>query len=76
MSTDGSNFSDIAGATNDTYDTPALTTTTFYQVIIEASASDCDAVTSAAAEVTVVPDLVITAQPTNDEICVGGTSQH
>ena len=64
-----------AGATNDTYDTPALTeTTTFYQVIIEASASDCDAVTSAAAEVTVVPDLVITAQPTNDEICVGGTS--
>ena len=59
---------------NDTYNTPALSQTTFYQVIIEASASDCDAVTSAAAEVTVVPDLVITAQPTNDEICVGGTS--
>ncbi len=73
-STDGTNFSDISGATNDTYDTPALTTTTFYQVIIEASASDCDAVTSAVAEVTVVPDLVITAQPTDDEICEGGTS--
>ena len=28
MSTDGTNFSDIAGATNATYDTPALTETT------------------------------------------------
>ncbi|MEZ5039133.1 MAG: hypothetical protein R2828_04550 [Saprospiraceae bacterium] len=67
-------FADIIGATNANYTTPALTTTTYYQVIITASASDCDAVTSAVATVTVVPDIVITANPTDDSICEGGTS--
>ncbi|MBX2870912.1 MAG: DUF11 domain-containing protein [Saprospiraceae bacterium] len=71
-STDGTNFSDITGANNDTYDEPDLSETTYYQVVIEASASDCDAVTSQVATVTVSPDIAITAQPTGADICIDG----
>ncbi|MEZ5039123.1 MAG: T9SS type A sorting domain-containing protein [Saprospiraceae bacterium] len=67
-------FADIAGATNATYTTDALTSTTYYQVIISASASDCESATSEVAQVEVIEDIVITAQPTDDSICEGGTS--
>ena len=67
-------FTDIADATGATYTTPALTSTTYYQVVISASASGCDAATSAVAEVEVIDDIVIEAQPSDDEICQGGTS--
>ena len=52
----------------------ALSATTYYQVVVSASASGCDDVTSATATVTVIPDIVITADPTDDTICEGGTS--
>ena len=74
ISTDGTNFSDISGATDGTYTTAALSATTYYQVVVSASASGCDDVTSATATVTVIPDIVITADPTDDTICEGGTS--
>ena len=74
ISTDGTNFSDITGATNATYTTEALTATTYYQVLVAASASGCEAATSAIATITVIEDLAITAQPQDDEICEGGTA--
>ncbi|CAN0508921.1 unnamed protein product, partial [Discosporangium mesarthrocarpum] len=74
ISTDGTSFSDISGATDATYTTEALTATTYYQVVVSASASGCDDATSAIATVTVIPDIVITADPSDDTICEGGTS--
>ncbi|MEZ5039124.1 MAG: hypothetical protein R2828_04505 [Saprospiraceae bacterium] len=46
----------------------------YYQVIVSASASDCESATSEVAEVEVIEDIVITANPTDDSICEGGTS--
>ncbi len=68
-SSDGSSFSDIAGATNNTYTTPTLSSDTFYRVIITQSPSDCR-VASTVAKVSVAK---IRVQPTIPvDICVGG----
>ena len=64
-------WTDIAGATDATYTTDILNNTTFYQVIITASGSGCDAVTSSVATVTVVVDPTIVVQPLSQTICEG-----
>nr|MBP7463310.1 gliding motility-associated C-terminal domain-containing protein [Bacteroidales bacterium] len=59
-SPDGVTWTDIAGATNDSYTTPVLLVTTYYQVIISATGNGCETITSSAATVTVNPLPVIT----------------
>jgi hypothetical protein len=66
-------WTDIAGATFNSYTTPALTTTKHYRVIVSATGLDCNPVTSACATITVVADPVITTQPLGATFCNGGT---
>ncbi len=54
------------------YNTGALTTTTYYQVIVSATGDGCGTATSAAVPVTVVPSPSITANPVAATICTGG----
>jgi hypothetical protein len=65
----------IAGATNSTYTTPVLNTagTRFYYCIVTLSGSGCGSVSSAVAQVVVVADPSISAQPLNTQtLCLGG----
>jgi len=62
----------ISGATTASFTTPALTSTTYYHVLVSATGSDCNTVTSDPATVTVVPDPTILSQPTGVTICKGG----
>ena len=70
----GGSWTDISGATNSNYTTAELTQTTFYHVVISASGSDCNTVTSNC-ETVYVPR--ITNQPTasQDTICINGNTQ-
>ncbi|MBK8705164.1 MAG: hypothetical protein IPN33_17415 [Saprospiraceae bacterium] len=72
-STDNVTFSNISGATNTTYTTPALSSTTYYRVVVSASGAGCGSATSATATVTVNPGLSISGQPLGATICDGGT---
>ncbi|MCD4745034.1 MAG: T9SS type A sorting domain-containing protein, partial [Bacteroidales bacterium] len=56
-SIDGTNWSLIAGATGDNYQPPALTTTTYYQIVIEDSWS-CGPVTSNTVTITVYGEFL------------------
>src|SRR5688572_26045697 len=62
----------IVGADQNTYNTGALTATTQYRVFVNADESGCEDVYSTQVEVTVTPDINITAQPVGGSICVGG----
>ncbi|HJW30890.1 MAG TPA: hypothetical protein VJ508_16765, partial [Saprospiraceae bacterium] len=64
-----------AGATSATY-TPVSTTagTTYYRVLVNASGSGCDQAVSNNATAVIIPDLVVTTQPSNIAECIGGTS--
>lgn len=55
-STDGSNYTNIVGATSSTYTITNLTTTTFYRVLV--TNGTCDAATSNAAKITVSITIV------------------
>jgi len=66
----GSGWSDIIGANNQTYTTPILTSTTYYQCIVTMTGSGCQS-TSNCATITVVPDPIITTQPISTTICTG-----
>jgi hypothetical protein len=61
------------GATNTSY-TPLSTVagTTYYRVIISASASGCDAALSQVVTAIITNDIAITLQPVGGSICVGG----
>ncbi|MBK8705165.1 MAG: hypothetical protein IPN33_17420 [Saprospiraceae bacterium] len=72
-SPDGTTWTNISGATNTTYTTPALTSTTRYRVVVNASGAGCGSATSNAAIVTVVADPSVTVQPVGATICDGGT---
>ena len=69
-------FTDIAGATASTY-TPssAVAGTTYYRVVISAAGSGCGSIVSDTANAVITPDLLVTAEPTNINECVGGTDQ-
>ena len=70
--TSGGVFTDIAGATNTTYDAPTNAGgTTYYQVIVSDTGTNCDSVTSVEAEVTVAEGLSINVQPQSVTECIG-----
>jgi|GEM_PF-3494458 len=69
-SANNSTFTNISGATSASYTTPALTTTTYYRVLV--TKSGC-AVPSNSATVTVVADPSITTQPASATVCSGLT---
>ncbi|MCX6251191.1 MAG: T9SS type A sorting domain-containing protein [Bacteroidetes bacterium] len=70
---DGINWLDGLGvATNSTYTTPALTTTTQFRVLVTAGGNGCDQAKSNTATVTVVNDPTITSNPSNATICTNG----
>ncbi|MEI7662486.1 MAG: hypothetical protein WCK34_09820, partial [Bacteroidota bacterium] len=58
----------IAGATNASYTTPALTSGMYYRVTVQCGNITC------VAHVSVVPDPVITSQPSGSVICSGSTA--
>jgi hypothetical protein len=64
-----------SGGTNSATYTPPSTTagTMYYRVIISATGTGCDAITSNNAQVTTIPDLTIQTQPQPITECVGGT---
>jgi hypothetical protein len=72
-SNDNSTFANISGATNATYTTPALSTTTFYRVIINQTGSGCGSATSASATVNVVNDPSVNITTNYTTLCSGGT---
>ena len=49
--------------------------TTYYRVLVNATNSDCQQAVSAVVTAIIIPDLVVTTQPTNVNECVGGTDQ-
>ena len=65
-----------AGSTTATY-TPSSATpgTTYYRVLVNAANNDCEQAVSNNAVAIIIPDFVVTAQPTNVNECVGGTNQ-
>ena len=60
-SLDGIDFTNIAGATNVIFNTPALTTTTHYRLQITQSGSGCGTVTSATTTIQVTSDPIANA---------------
>ncbi|MBL7814406.1 MAG: hypothetical protein JNL70_05320 [Saprospiraceae bacterium] len=71
----GSSFSNISGATSATYDPPSgLTQTTYYRVITTSTLNGipCFAISNCIT-VTVKPNPSVN-QPTNQSVCVGGTT--
>ena len=74
-STAGGTYTDISGATSSTYTPPSATAgTTFYRVVISANGNGCAPVTSNSAQVDIIPDLVVTAQPQDISECIDGTN--
>jgi hypothetical protein len=71
----GGTFSDITGATNQSYTTLPLTSGIYYQVIVECGNTTKCSATSGIAHVTVNSDPFITGQFTGSTIC-NGSSQH
>src|SRR5688572_29852562 len=64
------------GSTTNTFTPPSTTAgTTYYRVLVNASGSDCQQAVSTVVTAIIIPDIVITAQPTNVNECVGGTDQ-
>jgi predicted alpha/beta hydrolase len=64
------------GSTAATYTPPSTVAgTTYYRVLINASNNGCDQAVSNVATALIVPDIVVTTQPTNINECVGGTDQ-
>ena len=69
-------FINVGGATNATYQPPSVSAgITWYRVIVSASGAGCEDPISDTAMVTIYPDLVVSAQPTNIAECVGGNDQ-
>jgi hypothetical protein len=74
-STDNTTWSDIIGATNETYNPPVLTTTTYYRRQANAigNAIVCQDYTNVI-QITVIADPIISTQPLSTQsICIGGT---
>jgi hypothetical protein len=71
QSFDGTNWSNV-GTDQNTYNTGVLTTTTMYRVLVSATESGCEDLTSVEVEVIVTPDIAISAQPVGGSICTGG----
>ena len=69
-------FTDIPGALTQTYVPSSVSAgTTYYRVIIDASNSGCDAITSNVATVIIAEDISFITQPNDIEECIGGSDQ-
>ena len=68
-------WSAASGATNSATYTPPSTTagTMYYHVIASATGNGCSSTTSNNAQVDIIPDIVITAQPQDITECLDGT---
>jgi len=62
----------VVGTDAPNYNTGALSVTTVYRVWVNADESGCEDVYSTEVEVTVFPDISISAEPVGGSICVGG----
>ncbi|MFZ4401231.1 MAG: Ig-like domain-containing protein, partial [Bacteroidales bacterium] len=69
----GGSWTNIPGATDSTYTTTTLTQTTYYHVVISATGSDCNTITSSCATVH-VPRIITQPIATPDSICVHGST--
>ncbi len=69
----GGSWTPIAGATSSNYTTALLTQTTYYEVIVSATGSDCNPATSSCATV-YVPLISTQPSASNSAICAGGSS--
>ncbi len=68
ISTDGTNYADVAGATSLNYQAGALTDTTYYR-LEQTSASGCGIDTTNAVKITVYPEFVAGTISSNQNIC-------
>jgi hypothetical protein len=69
-------FTNIPGATLSTFTPPSLVAgTTYYRVVISATGSGCGSTVSDTSNAVIIPDLLVTVQPTNVNECIGGTDQ-
>ena len=72
-STNGTDWSDIDGATAATYDAPTSAAgTTYYRVVIAAADGGCEDSTSEEAIVVAQEDIAITKQPTGADVSIDG----
>jgi protocatechuate 3,4-dioxygenase beta subunit len=67
----GTSWSNV-GTDSPMYNTGALSTTMIYRVFVNADEPGCEDMYSAEVEVTVYPDIAISAQPQGGSICTGG----
>lgn len=72
-STDNVNFTDIPGATNDIYNTPVLTQTTYYRVNVTATGCTSSS-TSAVTTVTVSTPAAVGTVTSSHTVCSGSTT--
>ena len=64
------------GSTTNTFTPPSATPgTTYYRVLVNASNSDCAQAVSSVVTAIIIPDILVTTQPTNVNECVGGLDQ-
>ena len=64
----------VGGTNSATYTPPSATAgTMYYRVIASATGNGCSSVTSSNAQVDIIPDIVITAEPQNITECLDGT---
>ncbi|SOE23053.1 CUB domain-containing protein [Spirosomataceae bacterium TFI 002] len=75
QSTNNVTFSNIAGATGETYNPSTATAgTLYYRVRATASGSGCGTVTSAGVSVEVLPVFEVSVTPSNTTLCLNGSS--
>lgn len=73
-SANGTIWANISGATNATYTTSALITSTYYRVSITQTGQGCSANASASSLITVVPDPTILVTGGGISVCNGSTA--
>jgi SdrD B-like domain len=72
----GGTYTNVSGANSSTYTPPSASAgTVYYQVVVSAGDTGCDAITSTPVSVQVNPDLSITTAPIAIIECVGGNEQ-
>jgi hypothetical protein len=70
---DGTTWTDISGATNSTYTTPALTANKYFRTRYTCSGANCNQAFSNIQQVQVVADPSVVVTASANAVCVGGT---
>jgi SdrD B-like domain len=74
-STDNTTFTDISGATGNSYTTSALSATTYFRARINCTGQNCDQAVSSSQVITVVGDPTVAVVTTAPSVCPGGSVQ-